>query len=121
MKKTIVYNGFLYEAFDEHTMRNIYEHLKNAILELGKAKNGISDKNLLKALKAKQKQIAKMYKEKFKPVQDGTAYVAKSRDEQLEQFRQIDDKLKQDQMAGLTPTATNNISDEKKSGISDFQ
>lgn len=53
-----VIRGILYEAID---FQNVYDNFKMAINYLQNAKNGITDKNELRAIKACQKKIQKTY------------------------------------------------------------
>jgi len=54
----IVIKGYLYEAID---FQFVYDNFKKAIDFLQAAKNGITDKNELRAIKACQKKIQKTY------------------------------------------------------------
>lgn len=54
----IVISGVLYEAID---FQNVYDNFKKAIDFLQNAKNGITDKNELRTIKACQKKIQKTY------------------------------------------------------------
>jgi hypothetical protein len=54
----IVIKGILYEAID---FQNVYDNFKKSIDFLQNAKNGITDKNELRTIKACQKKIQKTY------------------------------------------------------------
>jgi hypothetical protein len=54
----IVLKGYLYEAID---FQHVYDNFKQAIDFLQNAKNGITDKNELRTIKACQKKIQKTY------------------------------------------------------------
>lgn len=90
----IIHKGFIYEAVD---FKNVYDNFKAAIDYLQNAKNSITDKNELRAVKSCQKKIQKTFR-KLKQL-ESDRYAAKFRplsdEDRLNNLKKTDARLEQ--------------------------
>lgn len=93
--ETIVYKGYIYEAVD---FAHLQDNMKKAIDYLQAAKNTVTDKNQLRAIKACQNKIKKTYY-KIKGIETNR-YSARFRplsdEERLRNLQGIDGRLEKE-------------------------